>query len=143
MPADDPATALRQYPCYLLYLGWRRAAAFYAEALGAAMHPQRMYVLDHLVAAGPVTIGDLATLLAVDPGTISGLCARMQRDGHLQRLRNPDNGKEVLVRATAAGRALHRRAAARIAEADRRLLPQLQPGDLAALQRVVAAFTSE
>lgn len=139
---DDPASDLRALPCYQLYLGWRRAQAFYADALGD-LNPQRMYVLEHVVAQGETPVCQLGAVLGVDPGTISGLLTRMQRDGLVERNKRGDNRLEVFVRATRRGRAAHRRAALRIAARDEQLMAQLQPRDLTGLRRIVAAFEDQ
>lgn len=137
---------LRELPCYLLYTGWRRAQAFYTDALGDGLNPQRMYVLEELSgrgAARPARVSALAELLAVDLGTISGLLARMERDGLVERRPNPDNAHERHVVLTRAGRAAHSRAARRIRELDRELMRRVKPGDVRALRRVVRAFCTD
>src|SRR5690606_3790541 len=98
---NGPNHVLRELPCYLLYLGWRRAQSFYSEAFASGMNPQRMYVLERLSDNNGATVTQLGELLGVDPGTISGLLSRMQRDGLLTRTRNPNHRLEVIVRLTA------------------------------------------
>jgi DNA-binding MarR family transcriptional regulator len=161
---------LQELPCYLLYVGWRRASACYAPAFALAgrrpiarptsaptaggasaasrigpggsqrLNPQRMYVLEHLSRHPDTTVGALAALLEVDAGTISGLLSRMARDGLVQRRRDPADKLQVLLRCTPVGRRLHRRIARQIQHIDQQVLAALRPRDLTALRRVVDAF---
>ena len=135
--AAPPRARLDALPCFQLYLGWRRAQAYYRPLLEQGLNPQRMYVLELLDEHGELGVGALARALDVDPGTISGLLSRMEREELVVRRRSSANRLEVRVRATRAGRARHRRLAAAIEQADRRLLAELEPGSLAGLTDVV------
>ena len=84
-----------------------------------------------------------ARLLGVDPGTISGLLSRMQRDGLLTRTRNPNNRLEVIVRLTVRGRAVHKKASRSLQALDAELMQHISPRDLLGLQQVVAAFAGD
>jgi DNA-binding MarR family transcriptional regulator len=65
--------------------------------------------LHHLGAATP---SQLAELLAIPPTTISTHVRRLERQGHLARLRNPDDGRSAFLHLTAAGEAAYHRARA-------------------------------
>jgi MarR family transcriptional regulator, organic hydroperoxide resistance regulator len=140
---NGPNHTLRELPCYLLYLGWRRAQSFYSQAFEPGMNPQRMYVLERLTDHNAATVTQLGALLGVDPGTISGLLSRMQRDGLLTRTRNPNNRLEVIVRLTVRGRAVHKKASRSLQALDAELMQHISPRDLVGLQQVVAAFAGD
>ena len=132
-------SALHDFPCFQLYLGWRRAQAFYKPLLEPDLCPQRMYVLE-LLDEGEWRMGDLARELDVEPGSISGLVSRMERDGLVERRRGKQDRLSVTVRPTRQGRAAYRRVGERILERDQQLLAEIGSRDLAALQRVVAVL---
>ena len=132
---------LRDLPCFQLYVGWRRAQAFYKPVLEAAgLNPQRMYVLEMLGDAGSCGVTELAHALCVELGSMSGLVSRMEREGLVERKRSDENRSEVSVRRTPRGRTVQKRVGAAIEAADRRLMESLAPGDVEGLKRVVAAF---
>ena len=136
---------LEDLPCFQLYLGWRRAQALYKPALAPLLCPQRLYVLQ-LLERGEPSMGDLARALDVEPGSISGLVSRMERDGLVERRRGTEDRLTVRVRATRRGKTLRRRAQRSLLELDERLLAEIGERDLAALQRVVrvlGAFADE
>jgi DNA-binding MarR family transcriptional regulator len=53
-----------------------------------------------------VTVGDLCTCLYLDIGTLSPLLKRMEKLGHLIRMRSSQDQRKVLVALTSAGQAL-------------------------------------
>jgi DNA-binding MarR family transcriptional regulator len=52
----------------------------------------------------PVTPSRLAEILGMPPTSLSYVIKRMHEAGHLKRVRNPDDGRSVLLRLTARGR---------------------------------------
>ena len=144
-PMKDPhdlesrRRALDGFPCFQLYLGWRRAKAYYRPWLDEGMPPQRMYVLG-LLGEDAVGMTPLARALDLDLGTVSGLISRMEKQGLVARERSPENRLEVLVRATPTGQATYRRLETGLEDADRRLHESIAPRDHAGLQRIVATL---
>lgn len=132
--------SLEPYPCFQLYLGWRRAQAFYRPWLEDGLNPQRMYVLGLLAERGSLGVGELARALDVELASGSGLVSRMEREGLVTRRRSESNRREVKVALTPRGRRRQRRFAAEVERADERLLAALDPADVAALRRVVATL---
>lgn len=55
-------------------------------------------------AAEPVTPSRLAEVLGMPPTSLSYIIRRMHEAGHLKRVRNPDDGRSVLLRLTPRGR---------------------------------------
>ena len=52
----------------------------------------------------PVTPSRLADILGMPPTSLSYVIRRMHETGHLKRVRNPDDGRSVLLQLTARGR---------------------------------------
>ncbi|MDF1799722.1 MAG: MarR family winged helix-turn-helix transcriptional regulator [Planctomycetota bacterium] len=141
MSSDQPATidpSLAGLPCFNLYLGWRRIQAFYKPYFEGPVNPPRMYLLE-LLRPHPkdgLIVGELATAMDLDAGTVSGMLSRMQAEGWVERRRCPEERRRVQVVLTAAGRELCTRNEAHLRRADESLHRHLGPADLAALQRI-------
>ena len=59
----------------------------------------------------PVTVGGLGDRLGLDSGTLTPLLKRLQESGLIQRHRDPEDERRVLVTLTSAAWALRDRAA--------------------------------
>lgn len=84
--------------------------------------------LDLVDRFGPLTAGELATRSGLAPASITGLLDRLEHRGLIRRVRDPDDGRRVLI------------------ELDHGRVAALQPmfADFVAdLQRMVAEFTTE
>jgi DNA-binding MarR family transcriptional regulator len=84
------------------------------------------------------TMNELARLLELDKSSVTGLVDRAERRGLVARAPSPADGRAVLVRLTAAGRALVTEAAGHFAADVAGLLDGLPPRDRAALARIVS-----
>jgi DNA-binding MarR family transcriptional regulator len=97
----------------------------------------QLSALSVIVFGGPVTLGALAAAEQVRPPTITRLVAALEKDGLVERVRDPVDGRVVRVKATARGtRLLHdgrRRRVASLAAS----LRQLPASDRAALSRAL------
>lgn len=140
-PAPSTNAALRagltELPCFLLYVGWRRAQDVYKPLLGG-QSPQRMYLLHLLQLHGELGVTELARALDLELGSVSGLLSRMESEGLIARRRNDRNRLEVCVSITPQGGALQRRLAGAIERFDRKLVRSLSEADRLGLARVVA-----
>lgn len=88
----------------------------------------------------PVTIGALGERLQLDSGTLTPLCKRLEALGYVERHRDPDDERRVLVALTAAGLALRDELADVPLTLASRL--QLTPASAAALREQLAALTA-
>lgn len=90
----------------------------------------RLSALSVMVFGGPITMSALAAAEQVQPPTITKLVADLEREGLVERTRDPDDRRVLRVRATAKGRELlqegRRRRVARLAEAVAALPPRDQ-----------------
>jgi DNA-binding MarR family transcriptional regulator len=90
---------------------------------------------------GPLTMGDLARRVAVTEKTTTGLVDRLERDGLVQRLRDPADRRVVRVKLTARGTRLARRLDAELLEKLTRLMGRLDAGDRRDLFRIIGKLT--
>ena len=114
-----------------------------APALEEITLPQ-FRVLVILSAAGrPVRSGELATALGVHPSTFSRTTDRLQAGGWVQRLENPDSGRETLIGLQPRGRRLvdrvTRRRHAEIAKVLDRATPEARRQILAGMHAFALA----
>ncbi len=65
----------------------------------------RLSALGLLVMGGPRTLGELAVAEHVRPPTMTRLVHAMEADGLVARAPNPDDGRSIVIRATAEGEA--------------------------------------
>lgn len=72
------------------------------DALGVS--PSRLSALSVVVFTGPIGIGALAAAEGVAAPTMTRLIDGLERDGLVQRRRDPADARGVLVEATATGR---------------------------------------
>ncbi|CAN7420189.1 MarR family transcriptional regulator [Terrabacter sp. LjRoot27] len=110
-PSNPPSAAtgtlsLEQQICYAMHTTVRAFDAVYRELLSehGLSYPQYialMAVGEH----GPLTVSRLGEHLRLDSGTLSPLLKRMEAAGLVERVRDPEDERRVLVSATAAGRA--------------------------------------
>jgi DNA-binding MarR family transcriptional regulator len=105
-----------------------RGAAF----AGHGLETWEFDVLAALRRSGPpyqLSPGALVCETLVTSGTMTNRIDRLEARALVQRLRDPDDGRGVLVRLTDAGRALVDTALAALLERERTLLTSLRPED--------------
>jgi DNA-binding MarR family transcriptional regulator len=107
---DNPL-ALEEQVCFALAVAARSVVALYRPVLEpmGLTHPQYLVMLA-LWERAPVSVRDLATMLQLDPATLSPLLKRLETAGLLRRERNPDDERALAVELTRQGKALRRRA---------------------------------
>lgn len=91
-------------------------------------------------------VNDIAQRLYLETNTVTPLLKRMEADGLVERLRDAADGRKVIVRLTAAGRALEDRAAsvpeglAGVLSPCRSLSTDKAPGLYAACDDIIASL---
>lgn len=137
---DDPL-ALENQVCYSLALASRGVIAAYRAALEplGLTHPQYLVMLA-MWERRPRSGRDLAEALRLDPGTLSPLVKRLERDGYLTRSRRAGDERTLDIDLTNAGVALRDRAVNVPGIMVRRL--QLEGVDLAALRETLDRLTA-
>jgi DNA-binding MarR family transcriptional regulator len=100
--------------------------------------PARLSALSVLVFGGPMSLGRLAAVEQVRPPTMSRIVAGLEAGGLVARDTDPQDGRQVILHATGAGRrVLQQGRRRRIAALAERLRP-LAPDDLATLASAAA-----
>lgn len=97
--------------CYAIYsagIAIQRVYKPLLDELGVT-YPQYL-VLNVLWRDDRKTVGAIAETLALESSTLTPLLKRLETAGLLQRTRNPNNERQVVVALTAKGRALQSRA---------------------------------
>lgn len=85
-----------------------------------------------------LTLGALAELLHLHPGTVTGIVKRLEKEGLVTRARSTEDVRRVHLTLTAAGRRLDRRRTGTVEAAVRRTLAGVTPA-----QRDAAAHVME
>lgn len=109
---DDPLSLDNQL-CFALYSSSLLMTKLYKPLLDeiGLTYPQYLAMLALWEEDG-VTVSALGNRLYLDSGTLTPLLKRLEKAGLIQRERNAEDERQVLVRLTAAGRTLKRQAAA-------------------------------
>lgn len=74
------------------------------QQLGDDLTVSQLSALSVLRREGPLSAGDLASREHVQPPSMTRIVAALQRLGMVERRDNPDDGRQVLVGLTPAGR---------------------------------------
>ena len=78
-----------------------RYAAATAKRMG--LEASELSALEHLQAAGPITLGRLGERLSMSPGAVTALVDRLERKGYVERIPNPKDRRSALVSETEVG----------------------------------------
>jgi len=109
--ASDQALKLDHQLCFALYSASLAMTKLYKpllEELGLT-YPQYLALLVLWEQDG-LTVSDLGERLHLDSGTLTPLLKRLEAAGYVSRLRDVQDERRVLIRLTAAGRQLKKRA---------------------------------
>ena len=82
----------------------RQRKAIASDGCLRAMSSTHLHVLFLLTSQGPQPMGRLADLLTVSMPNVTGIVDRMVAHGLVERLRDDDDRRLVVIRATLAGR---------------------------------------
>jgi DNA-binding MarR family transcriptional regulator len=110
------------------------------EATG--LGPARLSALSVVVFAGPLGLGRLAAAEQVRPPTMSRIVAALEADGLVRRAPDPEDGRGVVVSATAKGTRLLQRARRRRIANLTALMEPLDSGAVASLKEAATILES-
>jgi DNA-binding MarR family transcriptional regulator len=116
----------------LLYVAAQAAQALALERLEPLGLSARGWgVLSTLLESGSLTQIQLATALSIDRTAMVYLLDELEEAGLVERVRNPDDRRSFLIRLTAQGRKLQRKAAKELAGQTETLLKPLDAAERA------------
>jgi DNA-binding MarR family transcriptional regulator len=110
-PADDLLKLDRQV-CFPIYAASNLLTRLYRPLLAeiGLTYPQYLVMLV-LWETPSRTVGELGAALHLDSGTLTPLLKRLEASGLVDRTRDPDDERRVIITLTAAGRTLKKKAA--------------------------------
>ena len=104
--------------------------------------PQRLSLL--FIGSHPgILASELAEVLHLHRGTVSGIVRRLEAAGYVSRVADPSDGRRVGLTLTVAGRAMNRRRSGTFEDAVRRLLDSMPGSDLTSAEQVLARLGAE
>ena len=104
--------------------------------------PQRLAV--RFIGRRPgLAAGELATLLHLDPGTVTGILRRLEASGIITRTRDTSDSRRICLALTSRGRSVNRRRTGTIEFAVRRALASVSDQDVRAARRVLKLIAEE
>jgi DNA-binding MarR family transcriptional regulator len=113
--SESPVEVLRldNQLCFALYGAANRMTRLYRPLLDALglTYPQYLAMLV-LWEKSPRTVGELGEALDLDSSTLTPLLKRLEAGGLVERRRDPDDERRVIVALTDKGRALREQAVA-------------------------------
>jgi DNA-binding MarR family transcriptional regulator len=134
MNERDAPQKLWSLPSWLV----SRAALRATRAVDAAGVRRKPFsVLVALNEAGPASQADLGRRLALDRSDLHAIVAELERDGLIDRERDPDDARRNRVKLTARGRQQLRRLEAKVDSAQDDLLAPLTKAERADLTRLL------
>src|SRR3954452_22475924 len=145
-PAADTTTAsiplsLADQVGYLLSKAHLRVHTRANEALAPLDLTVKHYgLLTLLVHEGPVSQGRLGEVMKIDRTTMVALIDELERAGHVDRTRNPEDRRAYALAATASGKRVQRRAATLMKQVYAETLSPLSPSERDELQRMLSAI---
>jgi MarR family transcriptional regulator, lower aerobic nicotinate degradation pathway regulator len=97
-------------------------------------------LLTLLVHEGSVSQGRLGEVMKIDRTTMVALIDDLERAGHVDRTRNPEDRRAYALAATASGKRIQRRAAALMKQVYAETLSPLSANERSELQRMLSAI---
>jgi DNA-binding MarR family transcriptional regulator len=94
-------------------------------------------LLTLLVHEGPIPQGRLGEIVRIDRTTMVALVDDLERDGHVDRSRNPEDRRAYALSATASGKRVQRSAAAVMREVQKEFLSPLSAAERDELMRML------
>ena len=110
-PAANEALLLENQLCFALYSASLAMGKVYKPLLDelGITYPQYLVMLSLWEADG-LTVSEIGERLTLDSGTLTPLLKRLEAAGLVQRLRDTEDERRVLVRLTPDGRKLKQKA---------------------------------
>lgn len=112
-----------------------RTARRMRQESGSDLGPSQTAALATIERHGPLSPSELADRERIKRPTATRVIGHLESAGLLERVRDPDDGRASILTVTARGKALLRRMRARKTALLARQISELEPDDVAALER--------
>ena len=122
--------------------GMRRWQDRFAPSSGTPLGPRHVAALQQL-RGGPITVGELASLLGLTLPTVSGVLADLDRAGFIDRRRDPADRRRTLVQIRPAEAGVVERWLDGAASPLVRVLDQLAPSEQTAFLKAMDLLEAE
>jgi len=109
-----------------------------AVAAEVGLTPRQCHAIVSLGDAGPSRMKALAEIVGVTTGTMTVMAGRLERLGMLERAEDPDDGRAVTLRLTAAGESVREEHGRHHADIAREIILAIGDRDAAALARLLS-----
>src|SRR5687767_854380 len=134
--ADDRAL-LEHYTGYLLRLAHNQASRAAAECLPDGPHPRVFAVLSTLAENGPLSQQRLAERLRVNRTLMVGVADHLEREGLVERRRDPADRRAYALHLTAAGEAARAGLGEKLRRAEANMTARLDDAEHARLNALL------
>lgn len=105
----DPDTSINVWRSFVeTWKTWKKAADANLDVMGIGSTTYSL--LRNLYETGPMPMAELASLILVTPGWLTGLVDSLEQKGLVERVRNLDDRRIIDLRITESGRELFRKA---------------------------------
>jgi DNA-binding MarR family transcriptional regulator len=133
---------LENYTGYLLRLAYAQASRVTAECLPDGPHPRVFAVLSALAAAGPQSQQRLAERLRVNRTLMVAVADELERDGLVERRRDPADRRAYALHLTAAGEAARAALGAELRRAEAIATARLDAAECERLNALLLALVT-
>ncbi len=104
--------------------------------------PQRLAI--RIIGRSPgMAAGELASLMHLDPSTVTGILRRLEDGRMISRRADPDDARRARLTLTQRGRTIDRRSAGTIEAAVRRTLASMRADQVEAASQVLTALAEQ
>jgi DNA-binding MarR family transcriptional regulator len=99
------------------------------------------WALEALIRRAGLTLNELAAELYLEKSTASRVVSALERKGYVERARHPEDGRAIVLTASAAGKRLYSRIEEELLSQERRLLAEFDPEVRRSLIRLLGRLT--
>ena len=120
-----------------LFSVWREMRRAISTNQMSTLTLEQFWLLHQLKQNGPLSIGELSSILGVTPGSVTIACKRLEKDGHVTRHRQANDERIVRVALTPEAHTILEVWLAHRRELFAQFLERLEPGEQEHLMQVI------
>ena len=135
-------TAEKVLPIYVPP-GWAFKKILWAFERDVGISPPKYFVLHVLAKEGNISQGEISRLSGVDPSRMTQLAKLLEREGLIERTRDPEDNRVVRMHLPSEGRRACEMAAARSEVFRKRVRRALNEEERRELRRLLGKLTAE